>query len=263
MPADWLGTGKHDPNSSRAPRSRKSRQWNQARHARGYSHKSRPDDHTSILGATANKIGAWTLPQPKQVLISWGGLQGNNDISIEQVTLNCAKTAPPEAWEQEIARVATSGQDDDNSTTPLHTWFTDGSGLENGQRGGAAWCPSTNTPIKQYLGRLATVHDGELVGIDCALKESSRADILLLTDSQAAIQTTLNLAKGVTPRSGIERSIMERLVIRKQQGKRTRIAWVKAHAGITGNEKADQLAKQAALLRLQRNGTEVITAGGL
>ena len=56
---------------------------------------------------------------------------------------------------------------------------------------------------------------------------------------------------------------MERLAARKQRGRRTRIAWIKAHAGITGNEEADRLAKQAAALRLQRNGVDVVTAAGL
>ena len=86
---------------------------------------------------------------------------------------------------------------------------------------------------------------------------------MILTDSQAAIQTVLNMGKGSAPRSGIESSIMERLAARKQQGRRTRIAWVKAHAGVPGNEKVDGLAKSAAALRLQRNGTEVVTSAGL
>ena len=107
--------------------------------------------------------------------------------------MNCAKSDPPDIWEREI-ELAEIAMDSHR----LHTWFTDGSGLEDGHRGGAAWCPSIKTHIKQYLGRLATVHDGELVGIDRALHLSTEAnaDALLLSDSEAAIQTTLKLAKG-------------------------------------------------------------------
>jgi ribonuclease HI len=176
--------------------------------------------------------------------------------SIEHITLNCAKTAEPQEWEVEIAQAAAAMEQP-------HMWFTDGSGLENGHRGGAAWCPTTRTTTKQYLGRLATVHDGELAGIDGALQNSPNANVLLLTDSEAAILTTLNLARGAAPRSGIELSIMERLAARKRQGKQTKIAWVKAHAGLPGNEEADRLAKSAAALRLQRNGLELVTHAGL
>ena len=56
---------------------------------------------------------------------------------------------------------------------------------------------------------------------------------------------------------------MEHLDARKQQGWRTRIAWVKAHAGVPGNEKMDALAKSAAAFKLQRNGAEVVTPAGL
>ena len=70
----------------------------------------------------------------------------------------------------------------------------------------------------------------------------------------------LNIAKGSAPGSRIEKSIIERLAGRKQQGRRTKIAWVKVHAGVPGNEKVDGLAKSA---ELQRNGTEVVTPAGL
>ena len=103
MPADWLGAGQNDPNADRLPYTRTARGWNQARD-NGYGHRSISDDYTSVLGATASKVGAWVLPQPASIAMSWGAAKSNNDIgdTIERVTLNCAKSAPPDIWKREI-----------------------------------------------------------------------------------------------------------------------------------------------------------------
>ena len=63
MPADWQGTGAYNPNVNRQARARWSRQWNQE-FGEGYTHHTIPDDYTSILGATASKLGAWVLGVP-------------------------------------------------------------------------------------------------------------------------------------------------------------------------------------------------------
>ena len=193
-------------------------------------------------------LNFWRRWESKVDILSFWGLRVRHTV----VTVLLVQPGKKQEWEVEIAQAAAAMEQP-------HMWFTDGSGLENGHRGGAAWCPTTRTTTKQYLGRLATVHDGELAGIDGALQNSPNANVLLLTDSEAAILTTLNLARGAAPRSGIELSIMERLAARKRQGKQTKIAWVKAHAGLPGNEEADRLAKSAAALRLQRNGLELVT----
>jgi len=70
---------------------------------------------------------------------------------------------------------------------------------------------------------------------------NNREDILfILTDSRAALQTSLNISQSAPPRSGIEVQLKEAL--RKQGHLDTAIAWIRGHIGTPGNEKADELA---------------------
>lgn len=192
----------------------------------------------------------------------------SNDL-FKRLHLPCSSSSPLAVWEaaikQEEATLAEMATALARDHTPRRqeTWYTDGSGLENGHRGGAAWCSTTGYSTKHYLGRFATVHDGELAGIQGALSACTRANVLLLTDSEAAIQTTVGLSRGAAPRSGIETSISRLLHDRRQRGCVTRIAWIKAHVGIPGNEEADRLAKAAAAFKVQFHGAETITSGGL
>ena len=109
----------------------------------------------------------------------------------------------------------------------------------------AAKSRRTTTPPSShaYLGNMATVADAERKGIQLSLdilKEDHM--VLLLSDSQAAIDTVHNLARGKPARSGTERAIKQSLNLRQDKGQDTAIAWVRAHIQIPGNEEADALA---------------------
>lgn len=96
---------------------------------------------------------------------------------------------------------------------------------------------------------MATVADAERKGIQLSLENLTEDHtILLLSDSQAAIDTVLNLAQGKPARSGIERSIKRNLNLRQDKGQDTGIAWVRAHIQIPGNEEADALAQWSSYL---------------
>lgn len=111
---------------------------------------------------------------------------------------------------------------------------------------------------------MATVADAERKGILLSLESlSQHSTIALLSDSQAAIQTVVNLAKGNPPRSGIELQIKRQLQERLDRNMDTAISWVRAHVQIPGNEEADALANWASHLGETRGSTKTVTEGGL
>ena len=107
------------------------------------------------------------------------------------------------------------------------------------------------------MGVLASVADAERAAIAAALRHNEdKEDILILSDSQAAIQSVMTLSTGSPTRSGIERSLITSMQKRTQEGKKSRIAWVRGHIDIIGNELEDRQAAAAT----EREGRNVITA---
>ncbi len=99
---------------------------------------------------------------------------------------------------------------------------------------------------EKWLGPLATVCDGELEGIAIALKQADADDVLIIADSQATIQISVNVSKGRSARTAAERRIAVATARRHRAQQKTKIGWIKAHIGVTGNEAADVCAKRAA-----------------
>jgi len=113
------------------------------------------------------------------------------------------------------------------------------------------------------LGKLATVWDGEVCGMRGALEDApSETNVLILSDSQAAIAAVKKAGRtGKARTMDLRRVMME---IRERQIRlgpnAVSLGWVKAHNEVQGNEKADQLAKQATNLYPEE---PQITEGGL
>lgn len=109
-----------------------------------------------------------------------------------------------------------------------------------------------------------TDRDAERKGIQLSLENLPGDDtIILLSDSQAAIDTVVNLAKGQPPRSGIEKDIKALLNRRLDGNQDTAIAWVRAHVQIPGNEEADALANWSSHLGETKGSRRTVTEGGI
>jgi len=118
--------------------------------------------------------------------------------------------------------------------------FTDGSGADGKAAGGAitdkgaATWGEINPSKTTYLGKKASVADGERMGIANALQlHANTEEITVLTDSLTALTSTINLAKGYPPRSKIERVISTHIHRRHNAGYITSISWVKGHIEAT------------------------------
>ncbi|KAL0892590.1 hypothetical protein ABMA27_014319 [Loxostege sticticalis] len=126
--------------------------------------------------------------------------------------------------------------------------FTDGSKIE-GKVGAALsiWKGESEVRNQKFsLSAYCTVYQAELLAICRAtggiLKGRERS-YGLYSDSMAALETVANHGSlhplAVESRENLRKALT--------QGKDVSLYWIKAHAGLQGNERADELAKEAAL----------------
>ena len=182
--------------------------------------------------------------------IEWGGTCPRTEVGV--VELHLVAQAKPWEWEQAAGQAARDRR----------VVFTDGSKEEgcNGMVGGG-WFENENMKGTMTVGRKATVWDGEIAGLEGALRMVGNTPVLLLTDSRAAIQAVQKAGKrGVARTRGLAEVVRRLAAIDEEHGEGSAVlGWVKAHVGITGNERADEQAKLAAE---GRNGAAV-TEGGI
>ncbi|ODM21420.1 hypothetical protein SI65_02263 [Aspergillus cristatus] len=132
------------------------------------------------------------------------------------------------------------------SLSPRLAIWSDGSRLENGRCGaGIAWQEPGGTWKTQGipLGKGYEVFDAELCGVVQALwvawKVGDQRPVTILLDSQAAIARLRHTQPGPGQALAIQAHAIAK-------GLHATIQWVPGHAGVEGNERADQVAKQAA-----------------
>ena len=143
--------------------------------------------------------------------------------------------------------------------------WSDGSaegGVSAGGGGALITLPSgEERRIRTPAGAVCSSTRAELVAMRAALAEVQQlgddldeTPLILCTDSQAALAT---LATGAGAQKSAMGAAIWRLLISASGERRVHLQWVPAHCGLHGNERADELAKEASSLPQDRVPVDV------
>ena len=204
----------------------------------------RKDQSALDSGILLRATGEWGNP------IEWGGECPTIEVDIR--TLEVLRDSTSEDWGRAIAGVAEGRR----------VIYSDGSKSE-GVEGmvGGGWFESNNVRGGVAVGGRATVWDGEVAGMEGALRVVGNNPVLILSDSQAAIMAVRKAGKwGIARARGLREVVSLISDCEKEFGAgAVSLAWVKAHVGIPENERVDLEAKSA----VEAGGGSVVTEGGV
>ena len=119
------------------------------------------------------------------------------------------------------------------------TAYTDGSKAPGGLVGAGVYTQERSWYTT--LSEDASVYDGEVEAILQAIGSAGERSMLILTDCQSVVKALEKAAGEGIPIGGSVGRILG-----AAKGRIIKIAWVKAHIGIPGNEEADATARKGA-----------------
>ncbi|XP_047985158.1 uncharacterized protein LOC125225461 [Leguminivora glycinivorella] len=226
---------------------------------RGYAQKMCKAYRTASLNSTLILTG--TLPLDLRLLEAASLYEAKKGISpqyqladreVEKMAQKMSAPHPAEQTGLQFENLEDEEQYSRHSDYAVRI-FTDGSKIE-GKVGAALsiWKDAGETrAIKLTLSPYCTVYQAELLAItkatEVALK-NKETSIGIYSDSRSALQSVTNT--GSTHPLAVEaRSNLRNC---RLQNKNISLFWIKAHAGLVGNERADDLAKDAALKSKKR-----------
>ena len=179
--------------------------------------------------------------------IEWGG--DIDRYELQETNLQCGPSTPTTTWEKAISLT---------KRTPI---YSDGSRSEEGVVGGGYYLQQGQLGVR--VGMMATVGDGEITGMKLGLRAAGNTEekIIILSDSKAAIQAVINAGRRGKARTRDLAHLGQQIPRRQDLYGLDNVAvgWVKAHVGIEGNERADEMAKMGAA----KEGRDHVTEGGL
>ena len=201
------------------------------------------EDVETFARAAAGRFQARTLCNPPRagVGVVDEGITGKGRLSfggdywhvhVDMVDLGPCKSSTSEVWERAIKEAGEKRL----------VVYTDGSRDSEGRVGGG-WHAPRNGAGSVAVGSIATVWDGEVAGIRQALRMTPEVDILVLSDSTAALRAIKGAARSGRGRTRDLVEVVDEVGRRSLLGLSTQFGWVKAHAGVEGNELADLRAK--------------------
>ena len=162
--------------------------------------------------------------------LSFGGTCWRGRVDV--VDLGPSKSFACEVWERPIREAGERRL----------VIYTHGSRDSDGRVGGG-WHSPGNGAGSVAVGSIATVWDGEVAGIRQALRMAPDVDVLVLSDSTAALRAIKRAADRGRGRSRDLVEVVDEIGRRITKGLSTNFGWVKAQGGRDGNESADLMAK--------------------
>ena len=132
-----------------------------------------------------------------------------------------------------------------NICEPNDIWFTDGSKMSEGT-GSGIYHWNTNECFSFPLGYKASVYQAELYAIEICVRkcleiETTNKNIFIYSDSQAVLKSLLKYKVG----SKLLWNCMC-LLNELSRDNKVQLVWVPGHSNISGNEKADELARKGS-----------------
>ena len=196
---------------------------------------------------------------PKHTLPPWR-TDANDTQYATRLTTNPAQRGitKGEAADEHRTRVAQLSQENDYIIT-----YTDGSmkEKEQGRRTGAGWVVYWKGVERRCgsegMGRLAEVYDAEMLallrGLETAIEfqqeipraNRRRTKIVLFADNTASVTAITKETPGSSQQ--ISQKFIETAITFLDENRRATIevSWVPGHMGVEGNDRADEIAKEA------------------